>query len=63
MTYDWGQDTVFHVLDNTAVYFEPNSYVRARIVQTTQKVNNVFISGYGVLDNHYPPTEYDIPGK
>ncbi|KAL7546254.1 hypothetical protein ACHAWF_012767 [Thalassiosira exigua] len=60
--YDWGMDTVFHVLDDTAIHFEPGSRVRARIVQTKQKVNNVLISGYGLLDNHYPPVEYDVPG-
>ena len=63
LEYDWGRDTVFKVLDNTAVYFEPGSYVRARIVQTEQKVDGVIIAGYGVLDNHYPPFEYDIPGE
>mmetsp|Transcript_14777 Transcript_14777/g.21797 ORF Transcript_14777/g.21797 Transcript_14777/m.21797 type:complete len:607 (-) Transcript_14777:178-1998(-) len=63
LTYDWGQDKVFHVLDNTAIYFEENSYVRARVVQTTQKVSDVTISGYGVLDNHYSPVDYDVPGK
>mmetsp|Transcript_11164 Transcript_11164/g.16791 ORF Transcript_11164/g.16791 Transcript_11164/m.16791 type:complete len:766 (-) Transcript_11164:110-2407(-) len=62
-TYDWGQDVVYHVMDDTEVYFEQNSYVKARIIQTKQKVNNVLIRGYGVLDNAYPPTEYDIPGE
>ena len=63
LTYDWGEDVVFHVVDNTEIYFEQNSYVKARIIQTKQKINNVHISGYGVLDNAYPPTEYDIPGE
>ena len=61
--YDWGKDVVFHVVDDTEIYFEQNSYVKARIIQTKQKVNNVRISGYGVLDNAYPPTEYDLPGE
>lgn len=61
-TYDWGRDQVFKVHDNTAVYFESGAYVRARIVQTEKKVNNVTISGYGTLDSHYDPTDYDIPG-
>lgn len=63
IAYDWGEDMVFHVLDNTEIYFEDNSYVRARFIQTKQKIDNVVISGYGVLDNNYPPTEYDIPGS
>jgi len=54
---------VFHVLDNTQIYFEPGAYVRARIIQTSRKVSNVTISGYGVLDNHYAPVVYDVPGE
>ncbi len=51
--YDWGRDQVYKVHSNTKIYFEPNAYVRARIVQTEEKVNNVLISGYGILDTHY----------
>ena len=61
-SYDWGRAQVFKVHDDTNVYFEPGAFVRARIIQTEEKVKNVLISGYGVLDNHYPPTEYDIQG-
>ena len=60
--YDWGQQQVFKVHDNTKVYFEEGAHVRARIIQTDKKVKNVEISGYGVLDNHYEPEEYDIQG-
>ena len=51
--YDWGKDHVFKVHDNTAVYFEKGAYVRARIVQTEKKVQNVLLQGYGTLDVHY----------
>ena len=60
--YDWGQQQVFKVHDNTTVYFEEGAHVRARIIQTDKKVKNVEISGYGILDNHYEPEEYDIQG-
>ena len=60
--YDWGEQQVFKVHDNTKVYFEDGAYVRARIIQTNKKVKSVEISGYGVLDNHYEPQEYDIQG-
>ena len=42
-TYDWGRDQVFKVHDNTQIYFEPGANVRARIVQTEKKVDNVLI--------------------
>ena len=61
VNYDWEQDKVFRVHSNTAVYFEVGAYVRARIVQVHQKVNNVVIAGYGTLDNHYVP-ENEEPG-
>jgi len=51
--YDWGRDHVFKVHDNTNVYFEKGAYVRARIVQTEKKVDNVLLKGYGTLDVHY----------
>eukprot|EP00316_Scyphosphaera_apsteinii_P011525 CAMPEP_0119304454 /NCGR_PEP_ID=MMETSP1333-20130426/5669_1 /TAXON_ID=418940 /ORGANISM="Scyphosphaera apsteinii, Strain RCC1455" /LENGTH=695 /DNA_ID=CAMNT_0007307347 /DNA_START=166 /DNA_END=2250 /DNA_ORIENTATION=+ len=60
-TYDWGRDIVFKVHDNTRVYFEAGAHVRARIVQTEKKVDNVLISGYGTLDTHYE-LEPDIVG-
>ena len=60
--YDWGQQQVFKVHDDTKVYFEEGAHVRARIIQTDKKVRNVEISGYGILDNHYEPEEYDIQG-
>ena len=60
--YDWGKAQVFKVHDNTDVFFEPNATVRARIIQTDKKVNNVRILGYGVLENHYEPEEYDVQG-
>jgi hypothetical protein len=59
--YDWGRDQVFKVHDNTKVHFEQDAYVRARIVQTEKKVNNVTIEGYGVLDAHYD-IEPDVVG-
>ncbi|GMI35654.1 hypothetical protein TeGR_g13029 [Tetraparma gracilis] len=61
MSYDWGGDKVFKVHDNTHVYFEPGAHVRARIVQTEKKVDNVLISGYGTLDAHYD-LEPDLVG-
>jgi hypothetical protein len=51
--YDWGEDHVFKVHDNTNVYFETGAHVRARIVQTEKKVKNVLLKGYGTLDVHY----------
>eukprot|EP00520_Triparma_pacifica_P009227 CAMPEP_0118644180 /NCGR_PEP_ID=MMETSP0785-20121206/6798_1 /TAXON_ID=91992 /ORGANISM="Bolidomonas pacifica, Strain CCMP 1866" /LENGTH=716 /DNA_ID=CAMNT_0006535915 /DNA_START=100 /DNA_END=2246 /DNA_ORIENTATION=- len=60
-TYDWGRDHVFKVHDNTQVFFEPGAHVRARIVQTEKKVDNVLISGYGILDAHYD-LEPDVVG-
>ncbi len=59
--YDWGKDYVFKVHDNTSVYFEKGAHVRARIVQTEKKVNNVLLKGYGTLDVHYD-LEYDLVG-
>ncbi|GMI48064.1 hypothetical protein TrCOL_g11427 [Triparma columacea] len=59
--YDWGADHVFKVHDNTQIYFEPGAHVKARIVQTEKKVDNVLISGYGVLDTHYD-LEPDLVG-
>ena len=61
MNYDWGRDQVFKVHDNTQVYFESGAHVRARIVQTEKKVDNVLISGYGILDSHYD-LEPDVVG-
>ncbi|GMH74457.1 hypothetical protein TrST_g2265 [Triparma strigata] len=60
-SYDWGADKVFKVHDNTQVYFEAGAHVRARIVQTEKKVDNVLISGYGTLDAHYD-LEPDVVG-
>jgi len=51
--YDWGRDQVFKVHDNTSVFFEQGAHVKARIVQTEKKVNNVLLKGYGTLDVHY----------
>eukprot|EP00588_Corethron_pennatum_P007292 CAMPEP_0194283966 /NCGR_PEP_ID=MMETSP0169-20130528/26543_1 /TAXON_ID=218684 /ORGANISM="Corethron pennatum, Strain L29A3" /LENGTH=793 /DNA_ID=CAMNT_0039029683 /DNA_START=19 /DNA_END=2400 /DNA_ORIENTATION=+ len=51
--YDWGKDYVFKVHDNTSVYFEQGAHVRARIVQTEKKVQNIVIRGYGTLDVHH----------
>lgn len=62
LSYDWGEEMVFFVNDNTKVWFEPGAHVRARIIQTKKKVDNVTISGYGILDNHYEPKEYGIQG-
>ena len=59
--YDWGRDQVFKVHDNTQIYFEPGAHVKARIVQTEKKVDNVLISGYGILDAHYD-LEPDVVG-
>ena len=60
-SYDWGRDQVFKVHSDTQIYFEPGAYVRARIVQTEKKVDNVLISGYGILDTHYD-LEPDLVG-
>ncbi|GMI14138.1 hypothetical protein TrLO_g5409 [Triparma laevis f. longispina] len=60
-TYDWGADKVFKVHDNTEIHFEAGAHVRARIVQTEKKVENVLISGYGTLDTHYD-LEPDVVG-
>jgi len=64
-TYDWGKDVVFRIESNTDVWFEGGSYVRARFVQTTSRVTNVRMMGVGgaVVDNAYPPEEYDVPGS
>jgi len=61
LDYDWGKDYVFKVHDNTSVYFEKGAHVRARIVQTEKKVNNILLKGYGTLDAHYD-LEYDEIG-
>lgn len=59
--YDWGRDHVFKVHDDTSIYFEKGSHVRARIVQTEKKVKNINIHGYGTLDVHYD-LEPDLVG-
>ena len=61
INYDWGRDHVFKVHDDTSIYFEEASYVRARIVQTEKKVKNVNIQGYGTLDVHHN-LKYDLVG-
>ena len=40
-------------IDDVIACCRPGAYVRARIVQTEKKVDNVLISGYGTLDAHY----------